>query len=180
MNAKENKKVSKFLSLILRHKPETINLILDGNGWADIDELIEKSKTRGFQLSQKAIEEVVITNDKQRFSFNESRNKIRANQGHSIKVDLNYVTIEPPEYLYHGTVHKFMSAIRKSGLQKMKRHHVHLSHEQETASKVGQRRGKPVILTIRSGEMYRNAHQFFLSENGVWLTDHVPSKYIEN
>ena len=173
-----HKNISKFLSLVLRHKPEEINLQLDSNGWADTDELIEKLNHRGFNINFELLEEVVTANDKQRFSFNEDYSSIRANQGHSVDIDLALTTVKPPETLYHGTVAKFIDAIKTQGLQKMSRRHIHLSKHIETAKKVGARRGKPVILVIESGKMFGDGYAFYVSENGVWLTDQVPVKYI--
>lgn len=179
MNEQPIKGTSKFLSLVLRHKPETIGLQLDENGWANVEELITKSAVTGRIYTPEDLEEMVATNDKKRFAFNEDRTRIRANQGHSITVELNLPATEPPEWLYHGTPEKFVAAIRAEGLQKMERQHVHLSGDRETARKVGSRRGRPVILVIRSGQMHRDGHVFYISENGVWLTDHVPESYIE-
>jgi len=180
MNEKDKRKLSKFLSLLLRHQPEIIGLKLDENGWADVDELIEKSKRKRMHFSIQELEEVVITNDKQRFSFNEDKTKIRANQGHSLKtIDLEFEAVQPPEVLYHGTVDKFLGAIQEKGLQKMSRQHVHLSQDIETATKVGSRRGKPIILTINSGEMFRKGYEFYKSKNGVWLTERVPVTFIK-
>jgi len=172
------KHISKFLSLILRHKPETIGLQLDENGWADVDKLLAKAKRTTPELNLAVLKEVVATNDKKRFIFNDSETKIRANQGHSIQIDLGYTAKQPPEYLYHGTVAKFMEAIKANGLLKMSRHHVHLSADLDTATKVGSRRGKPIILTVKSGAMHEAGMEFYQSENGVWLTDHVPAAYI--
>ena len=180
MNEKNNKRISKFLCLLLRHQPQKIGLTLDTNGWATIEELIQKSKQHGVVFSFEELKNIVATNDKQRFSLNEDNTKIRANQGHSLKnVDVELQASTPPSYLYHGTVAKFITAIKGEGLQKMNRQHVHLSADRETATKVGNRRGKPIILTVRTGEMYQEGYEFFLSKNGVWLTDHVPSEYIE-
>ncbi|WP_075342720.1 RNA 2'-phosphotransferase [Tenacibaculum agarivorans] len=180
MNEKDKRKLSKFLSLLLRHQPETISLTLDEKGWADVDELIEKSKRKRKHFSIQELEEVVVTNDKQRFSFNEDKTKIRANQGHSLKtIDLELEAVQPPEVLYHGTVDKFLGAIQEKGLQKMNRQHVHLSQDIETATKVGSRRGKPIILTINSGEMFRKGYEFYKSKNGVWLTERVPVTFIK-
>jgi putative RNA 2'-phosphotransferase len=181
MNEKIAKSVSKFLSLVLRHSPETIELKLDENGWADVDELIEKCNKKGSQnqMTAELLDYVVENNDKKRFAFNEDKTKIRASQGHSISVELNLNEAEPSEFLYHGTVGKFLDSIKKEGLQKMSRQHVHLSKDLETAIKVGSRRGAAQILTIRSGEMYREGFKFYLSENNVWLTDEVPVKYIQ-
>ncbi|MBI3134558.1 MAG: RNA 2'-phosphotransferase [Bacteroidetes bacterium] len=176
---KDIKEISKFLSLVLRHQPEKIGITMDANGWVNVDELIQKCARRKQFFDFEKLEEVVATNDKQRFAFNEDYTKIRANQGHSVKIDLLLQPTEPLEYLYHGTVDKFMAAIKVEGLQKMSRTHVHLSKDLETAIKVGSRRGKPIILTIRAGEMHRNGHLFYLSGNGVWLCDNVPAQYIE-
>jgi len=174
MTPQEIKKKSKFLSLLLRHRPEKVGLVLDKNGWANVPELLSKTK-----ISMDELLEIVINNDKQRFSFNEDKSKIRANQGHSLKqIDLELPSIVPPQFLYHGTVNKFMQSIRAQGLRKMNRQHVHLSKDRETAIKVGSRRGKAVILTIRAGDMHKDGFKFYCSKNGVWLTDSVPEKYI--
>ena len=180
MNEARKKQISKFLSLILRHNPDKINLELDKNGWALIDELISKSAKKRTFFSLEELEDVVETNDKKRFSFNPDKTKIRANQGHSIKnIDLELKAIEPPEYLYHGTVGKFRQDIEQKGLLKMSRQHVHLSQDVITARRVGSRRGVPIILTIRAKHMYLKGYEFFKSENGVWLIDKVPSEFIE-
>lgn len=179
MNEKTAKSISKFLSLVLRHSPETIHLKLDENGWADVEELIAKCLKNGNTLNSELLDYVVENNDKKRFAFNEDKTKIRASQGHSISVELNLNEAEPSEFLYHGTVGKFMESIKREGLQKMSRQHVHLSQDRETAIKVGGRRGAPQILSVRSGAMHRDGFKFYLSENNVWLTDEVPAKYIE-
>ncbi|NAS30025.1 RNA 2'-phosphotransferase [Flavobacteriaceae bacterium R38] len=173
-----NIQTSKFLSLILRHQPEKIGLKLDENGWADVQELLNKMNKHHFSIDIAELKEVVINNDKQRFIFNDDETKIRANQGHSINVDLKYKPKQPPEFLYHGTVEKFIGSIKEKGLLKMQRHHVHLSEEKETAFKVGARRGKPIILIVKSEEMYKQGIPFFRSDNGVWLTDNVQSEFI--
>ena len=179
MNEKHKKRISKFLSLVLRHRPEFINLQLDHNGWALVEDVIEKSKTKDVDFSIEDLKEIVDTNDKKRFAFNEDFTKIRANQGHSVKnIDLELEAIEPPEFLYHGTVQKFMESILTTGLQKRSRQHVHLSEDRDTATKVGSRRGKPVILSIASGEMDQQGFKFFKSANDVWLTEHVPVEFI--
>lgn len=179
MNEKERKIISKFLSLVLRHQPETIQLTLDGNGWANVEELIAKCAKHNYGFSKEELREIVFTNDKKRFSFNEEETGIRANQGHSIEVDLALNASEPPEVLYHGTVSKFLENIQREGLLKMSRQHVHLSKDKETAEKVASRRGSPIILVVNSIKMQGDGFTFFISENGVWLTDHVPAKYIE-
>jgi len=175
MNNKNIKKISKFLSLLLRHKPETIGLKLDENGWAEIDELIEKSTN--MRLTRALIERVVEQDDKQRFIIDD--NKIRANQGHSLAVDLALNAVTPPEVLYHGTATRFLDSIMKMGLTKQKRQHVHLSKEIETATHVGMRHGKVVILEVDAKGMYEEGYLFYLSKNGVWLTDVVPKEFLK-
>lgn len=175
MNKNNIKKISKFLSLILRHKPETINLKLDENGWADVDELIAKSKN--IKLTKELINEVVRDDDKQRFIIEE--NKIRANQGHSIEVDLELKAVTPPDILYHGTATRFLDSIMQTGLSKQARQHVHLSQELETATAVGKRHGKLVILEVDAKKMFDEGFEFYLSENGVWLTDVVGVRFLK-
>lgn len=170
--------ISKFLSLILRHKPETVQLTLDEHGWADIDHLLEQCASHGYHFSKEELFKVVAENDKQRFAIDESGSRIRASQGHTVAVDLQLAPATPPAMLYHGTVEKFLDAIRQDGLQKMQRNHLHLSANLETAVNVGRRRGAPVILTIDSGRMHRDGFLFYLSDNGVWLTEFVPPAYI--
>lgn len=172
------KHISKFLSLVLRHNPDKLGITLDDQGWADVSILLENMNKQGKKVDIDRLKEVVATNDKKRFAFNEDETKIRANQGHSIKVDLAYEAITPPEFLYHGTVPKFIRDIQQKGLCKMSRHHVHLSEDKTTAMRVGSRRGVPTILVVRSREMHQKGHSFYKSENGVWLTDAVPPKYI--
>ncbi len=179
MHPKKQKRASKFLSLLLRHKPETIGLELDRFGRADVDELLNKINKSGFDLTFEELQTVVAENNKKRFSFSEDRTKIRANQGHSIDIELNLKEQKPPDILYHGTAKKNLPSIREKGLLKQKRHHVHLSKKPETAQKVGLRYGKPVVLKIRAHEMHERGSSFYLSENGVWLTDHVPAGFIE-
>ncbi len=171
-------KSSKLIALVLRHRPDKIGLELDANGWADTQELLEKLNHHGHRFDLELLKEIVATNDKKRFVFSEDLSKIRANQGHSIEVDLNLAPKTPPSFLFHGTAEKNLLSIQKLGLIKGSRHHVHLSAEAETAKKVGSRHGKPVVLTVHAGEMRMEGHQFFQSENGVWLTDAVPAKYL--
>ncbi len=175
----QNKNLSKFLSLILRHQPEVLNLNMDKNGWVDLDELLEKLNASGKKVTLEKIQEVVATNQKQRFKIDEINNRIRANQGHSINVDVELEEKVPPPILYHGTAIKNLEIIRKEGLKKMNRQHVHLSQDYETAIKVGGRHGKPIILKIDCNQMIDDGFKFFLSENKVWLTDSVDVKYIE-
>lgn len=178
MNDQEKKKTSKFLSYILRHHPESIDLNLDENGWADVHELISKSTedSQGFTFEE--LDEIVQTNDKKRFIFNEDKTRIRANQGHSVDIDLALKLQQPPDFLYHGTAESNVDSIVEKGIEKRSRQHVHLSIDKETAAKVGMRHGKPVILIIDSGKMFEDGVLFYLSENGVWLTDFVEAKYI--
>ncbi len=176
---KQHRHLSKFLSLILRHKPETIGLQLDENGWANVEELIQKINATGQSIDHELLNSIVVTNDKQRFAFNEDKTLIRASQGHSIEVELQLKETQPPAFLYHGTVDKYITAIKAEGLKKMSRQHVHLSSSKETATLVGSRRGKPVILIIDAPKMCEDGHLFYLSENNVWLTDCVPAQYIQ-
>lgn len=175
----KDKDISKLLSLVLRHQPETLGIQLDSNGWTEVDFLLEKLKEKSADLDFERLEQIVYTNDKQRFAFNEDLTKIRANQGHSVNVDVELKPQLPPELLYHGTVDKFLGAIRTEGLKKGARLHVHLSKDLETAIKVGSRRGKPVILTILASQMAAAGYVFYLSENGVWLCDAVPPSFIQ-
>jgi putative RNA 2'-phosphotransferase len=170
---------SKFLSLVLRHRPDVIGLSLDEHGWADVDELLDAAKRLGKHLTRELIYRVVRENDKRRFAINNDQTKIRADQGHSVDVDLGLQPVQPPEVLYHGTVWRFLASIMQTGIHSGSRQQVHLSPDTTTAAKVGQRRGAPVILKVRSGDMYCDGLSFYLSANGDWLTDHVPVEYIE-
>lgn len=170
--------VSKYLSKFLRHAPGDLGLTLRPGGWVLVDDLLDAARSHGFPISYDELVECVETNDKRRFSFDETGEMIRANQGHSVEVDLQLEEREPPDLLYHGTVERFLPSILSEGLIKGKRHHVHLSKDVETARKVGARRGQPVILTIEAGRMHRDGHRLFLSANGVWLTDAVPPGYL--
>ena len=175
----ETRRLSKFLSYVLRHNPGQINILLDQHGWTNVEMLLGQLKIHHQSISFDILKYIVETNDKKRFSFNEDFTRIRASQGHSIEIELNYSAQKPPLNLFHGTAEKYLEAIRKSGLLKMNRHHVHLSADKETAYKVGQRHGKPVALCIRSLDMHEKGHLFYVSDNGVWLTDHVPVYFIE-
>lgn len=175
---KIHKKISKTLSLVLRHKPEALGIELDEQGWTAVSKLVTAFNKQGISLDFDLLADIVAENDKQRFSFNDDQSLIRANQGHSLDVDLDLTSLEPPEILYHGTVGKFMASIRKEGLLKMTRQHVHLSPDLDTAFNVGGRRGKPIILRVKSKLMYEKGYGFFLSKNGVWLTEHVPPSFI--
>lgn len=171
-------KLGRFLSLVLRHKPETIGITLDKNGWADVKELIEKVKLSERYIDIEILERIVRENNKKRYSFNEDKSKIRANQGHSIKVELNLKEMIPPEILYHGTATKFLESIREKGILKRNRQYVHLSSDIETAKNVGQRHGEVIILPIDITGLKKIGHKFYISENKVWLCDDIPSKYI--
>lgn len=179
MNIRTQTKHSRFLSLVLRHKPEEIGLTLGDGGWIEVDLLLAAMKTYGRALDRADLAAVVANNDKQRFAFSEDGKQIRANQGHSVAVDLHLEAATPPETLWHGTIAASLPAIKSQGVLKGKRHAVHLSPDLETAIRVGARRGKPVVLVIRSGDMGRDGHLFQRSANGVWLTEHVPPRYID-
>ena len=178
MNSKQKKEISKFISLILRHKPETIGITLDKHGWADVTELLDGiNKTTPINMTD--LEEIVKEDNKQRYSFNDDKTLIRANQGHSIKVDVELEQTLPPDILYHGTGVKYLDSIKKSGLIPKSRLYVHLSKDAQTATTVGSRHGEPAVLKVRAKEMYDNGFVFYLSANGVWLTESVPVQYID-
>ena len=169
--------ISKYIALVLRHKPETIGITLDQHGWADVSELIAGiRKTDDFDLEM--LEEIVRTDNKQRYSFNQDHTKIRANQGHSIPVDVELKEKIPPEILYHGTGIKYVNSIKRQGLISKSRLYVHLSKDVVTAEKVGSRHGKPVVITVNAGKMEQDGFKFYLSENGIWLTESVPVQYL--
>ena len=169
----------KFIALILRHKPEMIGITLDEHGWADVGELIEGiRRTKGEDFDMALLEKIAAEDNKQRYSFNDTKTLIRANQGHSVPVDVELERVQPPEVLYHGTAEKTLAAIKSEGLKPMGRLYVHLSGDGETAVKVGMRHGKPVVLTVLSGKMAEDGYEFFRSVNGVWLTKHVPPEYL--
>lgn len=169
-------RTSKFLSLVLRHEPEKIGLQLDPQGWVAIDELLSKAASH-LPLTTELLHEGVCTSDKQRFAISEDGTRIRANQGHSVPVELGMTPQAPPEQLYHGTATRFLDSIRKQGLLRGERHHVHLSAATETAVKVGARHGQPIVLIVNAGDMHRAGHVFFQSDNGVWLVEHVPPSF---
>jgi putative RNA 2'-phosphotransferase len=179
MDAKTLTRRSKFLSLVLRHQPELVGIALDPAGWVDIDELVDRCRAHGHPLTREAIEEIAATSPKQRFAISEDGRRIRANQGHSVDVELGYEPAVPPDILYHGTVEASLPGIRATGLEKRARHHVHLSPDEATARVVGMRRGRPVILRVAAGRMVGDGHVFHLSTNGVWLVEAVPPVYIE-
>ena len=173
-------KLSRFLSFILRHRPEDIGLSLDKNGWADVDELLKAINRDRRTMTLETLQEIVVTDDKQRYTFSNDGTKIRASQGHSINVDLELTAVEPPDVLYHGTASCLLPSIMKKGLEPQNRQYVHLSSDIETAIKVGSRHGKPVVLTIDAKQMQADGHKFYLSENKVWLTNHVALQYLAN
>jgi putative RNA 2'-phosphotransferase len=169
---------SKLLSLALRHQPEVLGIELDAAGWTPVDALLEALKRRDPAWTIARLREIVAESDKKRFAFDETGARIRASQGHSVEVDLGYEPRIPPALLYHGTAVRFLPSIKSQGLLKGDRHHVHLSAEEATARQVGARRGAPVVLVVQAGEMHGSGHAFFLSANGVWLTEHVPAVHI--
>ncbi len=171
-------RISKFMSLVLRHRPGSIGLRLDEGGWAEVDELLGAARRSGVLLDRAMLEKVVEQNDKQRFSFSSDGRRIRANQGHSILIDLGLMPVEPPELRYNGTAERFLESIEREGFCRRRRRHVHLSPDTETALKVGSRYGKPVVLIIYSGRMQKDGFQFYLSDNGVWLVESVPAEYV--
>ena len=170
-------KLGRFLSLVLRHRPSAAGITLDAHGWADVDELLSGVRRTGRRIDMDTLERIVRENNKRRYSFNEDHTKIRANQGHSIPVDVELKKETPPHRLYHGTVERFLPSIRREGIRKMGRQYVHLSADYQTAEKVGRRRGTPVVIVIDAEAMARDGAVFYLSENGVWLCDHVAPEY---
>jgi len=171
-------RISKFLSLVLRHNPGRIGIVLDDAGWTDVAGLLTACAAHGVAITRAQLTELVASSDKQRFALSPDGTRIRANQGHSVDVDLQLAPTAPPAILYHGTFAPAVASIRAQGLVRGQRHHVHLSADVSTASKVGARRGKPVILTVLAGDMAAAGHVFYRSDNGVWLTDHVPPEFI--
>lgn len=180
MNKNDLTKASRFLSLVLRHKPDAAGITVDKCGWADVHELIKGMNEYYGPFTRTDLETIVETDDKQRYSFDKYKKKIRANQGHSFEVDLGLEEQEPPKILYHGTAMKYMDGINKEGLISKSRQHVHLSNNSYTAYKVGERHGKDsvVICIVHAERMYKDGYKFYCSENGVWLTDAVPRQYL--
>ncbi|WP_443029140.1 RNA 2'-phosphotransferase [Spirulina sp. CS-785/01] len=193
MSVKRRTKISKYLSYHLRHHPEKLGLTLDQGGWVDVENLLQATQKHHFPLTRQELTQVVAENEKQRFSFDQTGQRIRANQGHSIPIDLQLTPTQPPDILYHGTSQKFVPKILQQGLRKMSRHHVHLSSDQITAKKVGQRHskqrhgkqrhgkqlhGKPAIFQINATQLYHDGFPFYCTENQVWLVDHVPPPYL--
>ncbi len=170
--------VSKYMSLILRHKPEVAGITLDEHGWASNSELVKALKKKYPGFGNTHLMFIVKSDEKKRYSFNEDMSKIRANQGHSIPVDLELEAVTPPDILYHGTADKYTKSIEKKGLIPKSRQYVHLSGDVKTAIEVGRRHGQPVVLAVNTKQMVDDGYEFYLSENGVWLTKEVPVKYL--
>lgn len=179
MNDRERTRTSKLLSRILRHDPQLAGLTLGEGGWVPVDALLRGLRGLGVTLTLPELREVVERNDKQRFALDETEEHIRANQGHSVEVDLQLEAATPPEVLYHGTSTAALPSILRQGLLRMSRHHVHLSATFETALRVGGRHGKPVVLVVDTRAMHAEGHTFFVSENGVWLVDAVPPRFLQ-
>ena len=171
--------LGKFISLILRHKPEVIGITLDENGWADTKELLSGINASGRYIDLTILERIVRENNKKRYSFNEDKTKIRANQGHSVHVDVEMKEMQPPDELYHGTAARFLESIREKGILKMNRQYVHLSADVETAKAVGKRHGKPVVLVIDTKKMVEDGYHFWLSDNGVWQSEEIKWEYVK-
>lgn len=171
-------RLSKFLSLVLRHKPQKIGLTLDAEGWVDVEALLAAMAREGKAINRARLERVVANNDKQRYGFDETGTRIRARQGHSLKVEMNFAAVAPPPRLWHGTVERFIRPIFVEGLKPGRRQHVHLSADIDTARAVGARRGRPVVLTVDAAAMQAAGHEFYLSDNGVWLTAAVPPGFL--
>jgi len=170
--------LSKFLSFVLRHKPDSIALVLDPQGWACIDDLIAKATAAGTSFSPDDLRRVVEISDKKRFSISDDGLRIRAAQGHSVSVELGLAPQEPPSVLYHGTATRFVESILVQGLKPQSRQHVHLSLDEATARRVGQRHGKPAVLKVDARTMHGEGMRFYVADNGVWLTDHVPARFL--
>ncbi|NET72188.1 MAG: RNA 2'-phosphotransferase [Sphaerospermopsis sp. SIO1G2] len=179
MNNSRLTKISKYLSKHLRHTPEKIGLKLSPGGWVSVNELLIACAKNKFTITLEELKEVVNTNDKKRFSFDETFSLIRANQGHSVEIDLQLQPIVPPDKLYHGTGRSSVKSILQTGISKMSRHHVHLSTDVTTAKKVGKRHGKPVVFLVNTGEMSKDGYIFYCADNGVWLVNHVPVQYLK-
>jgi putative RNA 2'-phosphotransferase len=175
---KRRTKISKFVSLVLRHQPETAGLALEPGGWVPVEDLLTGAANAGLRFTRDELQEVVRRCDKQRFGFDESGTKIRANQGHSTEVELTFAEAEPPAELYHGTAERNRAVITRDGLLKMARHHVHLSADIDTAKKVGGRHGKPIVFAVDASGMRAAGRAFYRSANGVWLVEHVPPQYL--
>lgn len=175
---RDDVKLGRFLSLVLRHEPQAAGIQLDEHGWADVEELLNGVRCTGREIDRETLERIVRENNKRRYSFNGDHSKIRANQGHSVPVDVELRQMLPPDSLYHGTAERFLPSIREKGICRMGRQHVHLSGDFQTALQVGRRHGKPVVLMVDAASMVRDGAVFYRSENGVWLCEHVPVRYL--
>lgn len=178
MNAEKRKRISKGLSYVLRHQPDSVGLELTEGGWIEVETLIRAFNESGKPLTLEVLHEVVAENDKQRFEFSDDQLRIRARQGHSVDVDLGYEPATPPDWLFHGTATRNLDSIFATGLNKGNRHHVHLSTNKQTMLQVGQRHGKPVVLAVDAAKMLSDGYQFFVTGNQVWLTEEVPPQYL--
>lgn len=178
MDDKRRTRISKFVSKVLRHQPETVGLVLEPGGWVLVDDLINGLAKAGTRVSRDELDTVVRHCEKQRFAFSDDGTKIRANQGHSTEVEMDFEPTEPPAELFHGTATATLPLILRDGLRRMARHHVHLSGDTETATKVGRRHGKPVVIVVDAARMRADGHVFYRSANGVWLVEHVPPQYL--
>ena len=178
MDDKQRTRLSKFMSKVLRHEPESVGLTLEAGGWALVDDLIAGLARAGTRVSREDVEAVVRGCEKQRFAIDDSGTKIRANQGHSAEVELAFEPVEPPAELFHGTAKASVTLILRDGLLRMARHHVHLSADRQTATRVGARHGKPVVLIVDAAKMRADGHTFYRAANGVWLVDRVPPQYL--
>ncbi len=178
MDRKAQVRLSKFMSLALRHKPAAAGIALDAEGWTTVKSLLAGCRRAGFEVTREQLQAVVAGSDKRRFALSSDGLRIRANQGHSVEVDLGLNPTRPPNVLYHGTVERYLSSIEKDGLRRGTRHAVHLSPTEDIAASVGRRRGRPVVLEIDAARMDADGFKFFCSENGVWLTEHVPAVYL--
>lgn len=178
LSEKEATRLSKLLSLVLRHDPARLGLTLDAQGWAEVDALLAQAQKHQVPLTREKLHYLVETNAKQRFRFSEDGRRIRASQGHSVAVELGYEPLAPPEVLYHGTATRFQAVIRERGLRPMSRQHVHLSIDADTARQVGRRHGQPVVLEVAAARLHAAGHLFYRADNGVWLTGEVPPQYL--
>ena len=178
MNESRRVRISKYLAKHLRHEPERLGLELAAGGWVPVDALLAACAAHGFSITRAELDEVVRTSDKARFAFDETGSRIRANQGHSVPVDLQLEPVTPPDVLYHGTAERNAEPISRAGLLKMSRHHVHLSPDAATARTVGARHGRPLVYEVDAARMHREGYVFYRSENGVWLVDAVPPRFL--
>ncbi len=171
-------KMGKYVSMLLRHHPEEAGIVLDEHGWADVEDLVRKVNVK-YPLTEEILHQIAFGTDKQRYEFSENGKKVRAVHGHSIKVDLEYEEMQPPDILFHGTAEKYRQSIKENGLLKKQRQYVHLSENIEQAKAVGERHGKLVLLSVDAKRMWTDGYKFFRSTSKVWLTDTVPVEYIK-